>query len=169
MMIRKSRKKINKSRIILDIETTGLSAESDDIIEISAIRIDGRYNIQNEFHCFLKPRCKLSSLIKDLTGLTDNDLKDCVEFKDVKAEFLMFLGNDEIYAYGDLDRRFLKNNCYINNTFVDVLAIVRKRCTQIQKFSFKNVCANYSIKNLKPHSGTYDTIALIQLMERLKI
>lgn len=58
--------------VILDFETTGLG-QADRVIEIAALRIEGRH--ETEFHRLCNPGRPLPPFIQKLTGLTDNDLR----------------------------------------------------------------------------------------------
>src|SRR3989304_9153925 len=55
--------------VSLDIETTGLNAETDDIIEIAAIKFDGGKTI-GTFHSLVKPSVPIPYHIQCLTGIS---------------------------------------------------------------------------------------------------
>lgn len=69
--------------LVFDTETTGLiKAESTPlekqpkIIEYAGIKLDNDLNEVERFQCLINPQQKLESIITDITGLTDNQLKD---------------------------------------------------------------------------------------------
>ena len=60
--------------MVLDMETTGLDPEKDEIIEIGCIRIEEHKQIDT-FQCLVQCESSLPVVICDLTGITDKDLK----------------------------------------------------------------------------------------------
>jgi CRISPR-associated protein Cas2 len=60
--------------VFLDIETSGLDADHDQIIEIGAVRLSGEH--ETEFHRMIQADTHLSDMIINLTGITDEMLKD---------------------------------------------------------------------------------------------
>ncbi|PIB57859.1 exonuclease domain-containing protein, partial [Pseudomonas sp. 2995-1] len=62
---------LDETYIVFDVETTGLSAVYNTIIELAAVKIkDGE--IIDKFEAFANPHEKLSPLIIELTGITDD-------------------------------------------------------------------------------------------------
>src|SRR6266581_270070 len=59
-----------KTIVALDLETTGLEADRDAIIEIGAVRFKGE-RVEAEFSTLVNPGRKLSPFITRLTGITD--------------------------------------------------------------------------------------------------
>jgi len=62
--------------IIYDLETTGLSHEKDQPIEIGIIKIDDATKEIEEYDIFIKPAQPISDEIKNLTGLTNEMLEE---------------------------------------------------------------------------------------------
>ena len=60
---------------VVDIETTGLDPKKDKITEIGAIRVEGG-KIADTFHTLVNPGRRLEERITELTGLTDEALKE---------------------------------------------------------------------------------------------
>ena len=56
--------------VVMDLEMTGLSAKTDQIIEIAAIKIkDGE--IVDTYACIVNSHCSVPERIVELTGITD--------------------------------------------------------------------------------------------------
>lgn len=62
--------------VFFDIETTGLSSTTESIIEIAAVVVDGDYNVVDTFQSFINPGKKISYMIQNLTGISDNTVKN---------------------------------------------------------------------------------------------
>ena len=75
--------------VVFDIETTGLSIQNDDIIEIGAVKIVSGA-ITDRYQRFVNPHRPLSQTITSLTGITDDMLVDAPNIDVVLKEFLEF-------------------------------------------------------------------------------
>jgi DNA polymerase III epsilon subunit-like protein len=61
--------------IIFDLETTGLSPYSHEIIQIAAVRMRvGVWEEEAAFETFVRPRQRVPSFITGLTGITQADV-----------------------------------------------------------------------------------------------
>lgn len=80
------------SFVALDLETTGLDSKRDRITEIGAMKyIDGRPG--DTFTTLVNPGMPIPREVRELTGITDNDVKDAPDFVDVIDDVLAFVGN----------------------------------------------------------------------------
>ena len=118
--------------IVLDIETTGLHPEKDSITEIGAIKVIER-NIVDEFNMLVNPQCHISSFITNLTGISNNLVKNSPVIKDVLPLFFDFIEDLPIIAHNaNFDIGFIKSKSYkflnkqFTNKYVDTLFISRK-------------------------------------------
>lgn len=87
--------------VVFDLETTGFSPVTDQIIEIGAVKIDYKGNVLERFSKFVKlyKQDKLSEKIKELTHITDNMLAiDGEDVHDVMDEFCNFIGDAVLVA-----------------------------------------------------------------------
>ena len=79
--------------VALDLETTGLDAGRDAIIEVGAVRIeDGR--IGDRFSTLINPRRPISLFIQQITGIRNEDVAAAPLLEDVIPELLGFVGAD---------------------------------------------------------------------------
>jgi DNA polymerase-3 subunit epsilon/ATP-dependent DNA helicase DinG len=78
--------------VALDLETTGLSPESCEIIEIGAVRFTLDSEVE-DFHTFVRPRGQLPYQIQRLTGIGPQDLQGAPIFAEVASRLQAFLGD----------------------------------------------------------------------------
>ena len=78
--------------VAIDVETTGLDCKEDKIIEISACRfVNGKQ--KETFSQLINPNKKIPYFIENLTGITNDKIKEQPLFKDVSAKFIDFISD----------------------------------------------------------------------------
>jgi len=94
--------------IVLDFETTGLSASGGDrAIEIGAVKIK-RGKVVDRFQSLMNPGRRINAFIADYTGITNAMLSDAPPCNDVMDEFADFVENFDLVAHNaSFDQRFL--------------------------------------------------------------
>ena len=86
--------------ICFDTETTGLDPKSGDrITEIGCVEIVDRKITGNTFREIINPNRKNSLESIQITGLTDEILKDKPFFSDIVDNFLEFIGDSQLVAH----------------------------------------------------------------------
>lgn len=122
------------SYIVIDIETSGLNVNSDEIIKLSALKIvNGK--IAGRVSSLVKPSKSLDENVEKLTGITNAELDGKCEIIDLLPDFLLFIGDNPLVAHNvDFDIKFI--NAALNkagmpplkNETVDTLELARKKC-----------------------------------------
>lgn len=103
--------KFNTSRIssfvVIDTETTGLSASKDRICQLSGILfVDGEP--VKAFDTLVNPKKKMPAEASQINGLTDEMLADAPTIDEVASSFLGFIGDRPIVGYNLIfDLKFL--------------------------------------------------------------
>ena len=73
--------------VSIDLETTGLNAKEDTILEIGAIRV--RNGVETAFfHTLIDPKREIPQHITELTGITSSDIKGKPIFREIQNELL---------------------------------------------------------------------------------
>ena len=94
--------------IILDTETTGLSFNTDKIIEIACIELENQIPTKNKFHVFINPNMDISDGAYQTHGISRDFLRDKPVFKDIAKEFLNFIKDSKLVIHNaDFDLAFL--------------------------------------------------------------
>lgn len=124
--------KFIKDYTVLDLETTGLDPTYDEIIEIAAIKYQYGEKV-SEFNTLIKPENEIDEYISQLTGITNEMVKDAPEIKKVLPDLMKFLGDSVIVAHNaNFDINFLYDNyklCFnecFKNDFIDSMRISRR-------------------------------------------
>jgi DNA polymerase-3 subunit epsilon/ATP-dependent DNA helicase DinG len=97
------------SMIALDIETTGLDAHRDAILEIAAVRFNGR-RIEDQWSSLINPNRPIPGMITQLTGITNEMVRNAPPIKAILHELADFVGNLPIVGHNvRFDLGFLRN------------------------------------------------------------
>lgn len=81
--------------IAFDLETTGLDATSDRIIEISAVLFEN-FAESKRFSTLINPGCPIPPSASRINGIYDEDVKDAPEEKEAIESFCSFVGKDAL-------------------------------------------------------------------------
>lgn len=84
--------------VSLDIETTGLDEERDSIIEIAAVKFNGR-RIEGEFNTLINPGKHIPDFITGLTGIDDAMVRQAPRLRDIAHELTAFVGDAPILGH----------------------------------------------------------------------
>ena len=76
--------------VALDLETTGLDPERDEITEVAAVRFDGGRSTE-VFHTLVNPRREVPYRVQLMTGLTSRELRGAPSFAEVASDLERFL------------------------------------------------------------------------------
>ena len=167
--------------VVIDIETTGLSPEWDDIIELSALKIsDGE--ICNRFTTLIRPEnpstdengqtIYVDDFITELTGINNDMLKTAPLFMDVADSFINFIGDSIIVGHNvNFDINFIYDNLFINfekvfsNNFCDLLRISRKIFPDLPNHKLKTLANAFGIDVNTEHRGMADCLTTFKCFE----
>lgn len=103
------------SFVIFDLETTGLSPDGCEIIQIAATRFrNGEVVAGDSFSSYCRPTQPISRFISDYTGITDRDVRDAPRPIEVLTRFSQFVGDSVIMAHNGhrFDTKFLESTCH---------------------------------------------------------
>ena len=100
--------------VIYDLETTGLSPENDEFIQIAAIRFVAGGPVETDaFSSFARPRGPIPPFIRSLTGITDHHVASAPRPEQVLRDFTEWVGDATLIAHNGhrFDSRFLAATC----------------------------------------------------------
>jgi len=163
----------DRDLIIIDTETTGMSALHDRVIELAMIRIS-KNKIVDKFTTLLNPETRISPFISSFTGITNKDLKDAPLFGDVKNRVLELLDDAVFVAHNArFDYSFIKTELkrtgvnYKSKTFCTV-RLSRRLFPEHRSHSLESVIARYNFKFEQRHRAYDDAHVLWQFLKKIK-
>ena len=106
------KKKCNLPYVVFDLETTGLDADTDEIIEIGAVRVINGKVTDQTFQQLVNPGVKIPAEATEVNHITDSMVKGQPKMSEVLPAFLTFVDGDLLVAHnGGFDASFLDNAC----------------------------------------------------------
>ena len=151
--------------VILDTETTGLSADKDRIVEIACIELNNHIPTKNIFHTFINPETKVSADAFNIHGYSDEFLSNKLKFREIAKNFLDFIKDKKLIIHNaDFDLGFLNNELrrlnikpILKSDVVDTLQIARSKFPGVGN-SLDALCKRYKInvEAREKHSALVD-------------
>jgi ATP-dependent DNA helicase DinG len=87
-----------QSIVAIDIETTGLNADRDAIIEIGAVKFKG-HRVEAEWSSLINPNRHIPEFITGLTGINDAEVRNAPRIADVLEGLEAFVGNAPLVGH----------------------------------------------------------------------
>lgn len=144
-------------QIVLDTETTGLSAsEGDRIIEIGAIELKSRQMTQNNFHYYINPERDSHPDALAVHGLTTEFLSDKPKFAEIAEAFCDYIRGAELIIHNapfdvgflnaELARLNLPKVEELASNIIDTLKMARENFPG-RRNTLDALCERYEIDN----------------------
>jgi DNA polymerase III subunit alpha, Gram-positive type len=167
------RKLEDDTYVVFDVETTGLSAVYNTIIELAGVKIKNG-EVIDTFERFANPHQPISALITNLTGITDDMVKDAPDVSEVVTDFTEWIGDSILVAHNaSFDMGFLyeasKNADLPAVTYpvIDTLELARLLHPEMGNHRLNTLAKKYNIELTQHHRAIYDAEATGHLFLRL--
>lgn len=148
--------------VVFDVETTGLSAVYNSIIELSAVKMH-KGNIIESFEQFIDPGHPLSQTTINLTGITDEMVQGSKSEEEVLTLFKEFAGDSILVAHNaSFDMGFLNtSNAKHNipdaeNPVIDTLELSRFLHPQFKSHRLNTLAKKYGVNLEQHHRAIFD-------------
>ena len=121
--------------VIFDLETTGLSPYSHEIIQIAGVRMRGGRVLESEdFSTFVRPQNRIPSFITQYTGISNAHVQNAPRAGDALLSFSRYVGDATLIAHNGqrFDMPFIRESCTRHAlpvrpiSFIDSMAFSRK-------------------------------------------
>jgi DNA polymerase III subunit epsilon len=163
---------------VIDIETTGLSAKTNRVIEIGLVKVRN-YKIVDRYETLINPGTYIPGFISQLTGITNDDIVDAPFFSDVAEDIKQFIGDTILSGHNlSFDSSFIKYEFFRNgeeplyNEQVCTLKLARRMFPDLKSKSLTSVTHHLKLKNKSAHRALGDAEvtarALIKMIKQLK-
>ncbi len=157
---------------VFDIETTGLNANIDEIIEIGAVKIrDGA--IIDSYKSYVHTDKTISPFIRNLTGISQSDVVDAPNIAEILNEFIEFADGSILAAHNSsFDMSFIdvasnKLGIDYDPACVDTLALSRALIPGYKSYKLDTLCKKLHIPLTEHHTALADCTATAKLLMHL--
>lgn len=159
---------------VLDIETTGLNPADDAIIEIGAVKFDGK--AISYFHELIGIDREIPDSVVQLTGITNAMLAGAKKIRPVLEDLRAFTGNLTLVGYNiNFDIQFLntaleKNGLdSVRNQEIDLMKLVKKEQIFQPNYKLETTLKSYGISSKVPHRALEDAKLIFQLSRKVNV
>ncbi|MBS4189268.1 PolC-type DNA polymerase III [Bacillus sp. FJAT-49705] len=167
------RKLTDDTYVVFDVETTGLSAVYDTIIELAAVKIQNG-EIIDRFESFANPHHPLSATTINLTGITDDLVENAPEVDEVLKKFYNWTNDAILVAHNaSFDMGFL-NVGYkkiglgkAENPVIDTLELARFLYPNMKNHRLNTLAKKFDVELTQHHRAIYDAEATGYLLLKM--
>ena len=156
--------------VVFDVETTGLSAIYNDLIQVAASKMY-KGNIIAEFDEFINPGHPLSAFTTELTGITDDHVKNAKPLIQVLKEFQEFCKDTVLVAHNaSFDVGFMNANYErhglpkITQPVIDTLEFARNLYPEYKRHGLGPLTKRFGVALEHHHMANYDAEATGRLL-----
>lgn len=165
---------LTKPLIVFDLETTGLDIVNDKIIQISYIKVypDGKEEREN---IFVNPGKPIPAVVTQLTGISDDDVKDAPSFKEISSSLSEkfkgcdFAGfNSNHFDIPMLAEEFLRVGVdfdFSKSRLIDAQNIYHKMERRNLAAAYKFYCGHKMEEDFEAHRADQDTEATYRVLQ----
>lgn len=155
--------------VVFDVETTGLSAVYNELIQVAATKMH-QGNVIDTFNEFIDPEVPISAFTTQLTSITNEMVKGSKPLEQVLKEFKGFCQGSILVAHNAMfDLGFMNANYAkygmeeIKEPCIDTLEFARNLHPELKKFGLSQLTKKFGISLESHHLANYDAEATARL------
>ena len=152
-------------RVALDLETTGLQAEHDAILEVAAIKFQGA-TVLDTLETLVAPGRPVPYRVQRLTGITPQQLSGVPQFESIAQKLQQFIGDLPIVGHSiPFDVGFLRRRGLVrNNALIDTFELATVLLPSLPSYNLGQVAAALGIMVApERHRAMVDTELAMQV------
>lgn len=149
--------------VLFDLETTGISCMTDEVIEISAVKVRNG-QVTDEFSELVNPGRPIPYAASRVNHITDQMVEDAPQFAQVLEQFLAFAEKDVLVGHniGSFDMQFLYRDCerylgqILANDYIDTLSLSKTVFPSWRHRRLSDLAEYYGISTVGAHRALAD-------------
>ena len=164
---------LDDTLIVFDLETTGINAEYERITEIGAVKIRN-CDVIDTFNVFVNSGKPIPAHITELTGITDEMIKDAPNEREALLKFYEFCGDSKILIAHNapFDTRFLKATARRNSldydfTSIDTVPVLRELFPELKRVTLDSVAKFLKLPPFNHHRACDDAQMLSDIFRAM--
>lgn len=155
--------------VVVDLETTGLSAKRHKITEIAALKYSDN-KLVDEFVTLVNPGVPIPAFITRLTGISDSMVEDKPTLAQVLPHLCEFMSDLPIIAHNaSFDYNFLDYSTSkilgknLANPKVCTAKLARRLLPELPKKNLSSLCSHFEIINESAHRAKADALVTAEI------
>lgn len=162
---------LQRPLVAIDLETTGVSVNTDRILQIAAIRLNPTGD-RDVLNYRLNPTIPIPESASAIHSITDADVADCPTFADIAAELLDFIGDSDLAGFNSnnfdiplLANEFARCGLWLdlsNRQCVDASAIYRRHEPRTLAAAYQFYCGK---ELTSAHDAMADITATVEVLQ----
>ena len=165
---------LEQTSVAIDLETTGLRAENDAILEVGAVRFRGD-EVLDTYQTFVNPGRDIPEFVQRYTGITPQDIRRAPSFPQIRDDLGEFIGRDPIVGHSvNFDLGFLESHGLpLVNPAFDTLDLATVFLPFQRRYSLAWLIDELDIRpeqaqrDQRSHRAVYDALAHKELYVKL--
>lgn len=160
--------------VVIDLETTGLDPNFDEIIEVAGVKYSSEQEV-GRFQSLVNPGFNIDTFITELTGISNEMLATAPVLSSVLPYFLDFIGQDIVIGHNvNFDVNFLYDNAQylslpaFSNNFVDTMRLSRRLYKDMENHKLSTLVSYLGVAESVEHRALSDCISTHQCFLRMK-
>ena len=158
--------------VVFDLETTGISVNSNEIIEIGAVKVKNQV-ITDKFSTFVNPGRPIPYNIQELTSINDQMVADAPSIDKALPDFLAFCKDAVLVAHnasfdtGFIFQKAKDRGIHTDFTVVDTVSMSRALLPELKKYKLDTVAKALGVSLENHHRAVDDAGATAEIFVKL--
>lgn len=161
--------------VVFDLETTGVNCNTDRVIEISAVKVQGGV-VVDEFSTLVNPGIHIPDEASSVNEIYDDMVADSPSFDQALKDFLEFVGDYVLVGHNihRFDMNFIRRDAEeywgqtIGNDYIDTLPIAQAYLPEMRHHSLTDLAYHYGINTEGAHRALADCRMNQKVFEHLR-
>ncbi|QQR54943.1 3'-5' exonuclease [Candidatus Peregrinibacteria bacterium] len=161
----------NTPFIVVDLETTGLEPNLDNIIEIAAVKVLNGQIIDEQTH-LVNPHIFIPQETTDITGITTDMLKESALFADIVDDYLGWFAEGGVFVAHnvDFDRNFFNSHLRrmqrieLSNPYLCTFKLAKTVHPNLPRYGLGVLAETFGIQMPQAHRAIHDARATAELL-----
>jgi DNA polymerase III epsilon subunit family exonuclease len=166
---------------VVDVETTGANSKTDRLTDIAVVHVLGG-EIIDTFHSLINPRQPIPEFIQEMTGITNELVRNAPDEREVLPEYKEFISKDNsifVAHNANFDHFFIRNTMIRNygasleHEILCTVKLARKILPKSQKVNLTSLAQYFNIPIFMRHRALGDAFAtakaLIKMLDILEV